>query len=176
MSLKHFNKYVSAYDRPLLELIHRHGGYVRYHCHGPIRRILDEFLSLGVDLTDPCEGPPSGDITLRELADRVGRDLTLMGNIQLDDIERAEPDRIERLVAEAVRRGRRSSAVHPVYHGVPVLLTASGGDRSQPDAVSRRGREIRGQVVSRTPVQDVRPPSARRRALICVPRSIWSKV
>ena len=102
MSLKAFRKYVTAYDRPLIELIHRHGGYVRYHCHGPIRRILDEFLSLGVDLTDPCEGPPSGDIPLHELADRVGRDLILMGNIQLDDIERAGPERIEALVAEAI--------------------------------------------------------------------------
>ena len=102
MSLKHFKKFVTTYDRSLIELIHRHGGYVRYHCHGPIRRILDEFLALGVDLTDPCEGPPSGDITLRELAERVGRDLILMGNIQLDDIERAEPDKIDALVAEAI--------------------------------------------------------------------------
>jgi hypothetical protein len=102
MSLKHFKKFVTAYDRPLIELIHRQGGYVRYHCHGPIRRILDEFLSLGVDLTDPCEGPPSGDIPLRELAERVGRDLILMGNIQLDDIERAEPEKIDALVAEAI--------------------------------------------------------------------------
>ena len=147
MSLKHFKKFVTAYDRPLIELIHRHGGYVRYHCHGPIRRILDEFLSLGVDLTDPCEGPPSGDITLRELADRVGRDLILMGNIQLDDIERAEPDKIDRLVAEAVDAAGRPRAVHPVYHGVPVLLAAAGGDRSQPDAVSRRGEEVRRRVV-----------------------------
>jgi hypothetical protein len=37
MSLKHFEKFVTAYDRPLIELIHRHGGYVRYHCHGLIR-------------------------------------------------------------------------------------------------------------------------------------------
>ena len=147
MSLKHFKKFVTAYDRPLIELIHRHGGYVRYHCHGPIRRILDEFLSLGVDLTDPCEGPPSGDITLRELADRVGRDLILMGNIQLDDIERAEPDKIDRLVAEADRRRGRPRAVHPVHHGVPVLLAAGSGDRSQPDAVSRRGAEVRRRVV-----------------------------
>jgi hypothetical protein len=75
---------------------------VRYHCHGPIANILDDMLALGVDMTDPCEAPPSGNITLRQLADRVGRDLVLMGNIQLDDIERAEPDKIDRLVAEAV--------------------------------------------------------------------------
>lgn len=102
MSPKHFRKFVVAYDRPLVELIHRHGCFVRYHCHGPIRRILDDILDLGVDMTDPCEAPPGGDITLRELADRVGRDLILMGNIQLDDIERGEPEQIGRLVAEAV--------------------------------------------------------------------------
>ena len=102
MSLKHFRKYVTTYDRPLVELIHRYGGFVRYHCHGPIRRILDEFLSLGVDMTDPCEAPPNGDLTLRELADRAGKDLVLIGNIQLDDIERAPAEKIDRLVAEAV--------------------------------------------------------------------------
>jgi hypothetical protein len=102
MSPKSFRKYVTAYDRPLVDLIHRHGGFVRYHCHGPISRILDEFLSLGVDMTDPCEAPPSGDITLRELADSVGKNLVLMGNIQLDDIERAPEEKIDRLVAEAV--------------------------------------------------------------------------
>jgi hypothetical protein len=78
------------------------GGFVRYHCHGPIDGILDDMLALGVDMTDPCEAPPSGEVTLRQLAERVGRNLVLMGNIQLDDIERAEPDKIDRLVGEAV--------------------------------------------------------------------------
>ena len=102
MSPAFFRKAVVAYDRPLIDLIHRYGGFVRYHCHGPIARILDDFLMLGVDMTDPCEAPPSGDITLRQLADRAGHNLILMGNIQLDDLERAEPQKIERLVAEAV--------------------------------------------------------------------------
>jgi hypothetical protein len=102
MSLASYRKYVTAYDRPLIDLIHRYGGFARYHCHGPIRRLLDDFLALGVDLIDPCEAPPSGDITLRELADRVGRDVVLMGNIQLDAIERAEAAEIDRLVGEAV--------------------------------------------------------------------------
>jgi hypothetical protein len=102
MSPAFFRKAVVAYDRPLIDLIHRYGGFVRYHCHGPIARILDDFLMLGVDMTDPCEAPPSGDITLRQLADRAGHNLILMGNIQLDDLERAEPQKIDRLVAEAV--------------------------------------------------------------------------
>jgi uroporphyrinogen-III decarboxylase len=102
MSPKHFKQVVVERDRPLIELIHRHGGFVRYHCHGPIARILDDMLAMGVDMTDPCEPPPSGDIPLRELATRVGRDMILMGNIQLDAIERAEAEEIDRLVAEAI--------------------------------------------------------------------------
>lgn len=102
MSPSFFKKAVVNYDRPLIDLIHRHGGFVRYHCHGPIARIVDDMLDLGVDMTDPCETPPNGDLTLRELAQRVGRDMVLMGNIQLDDIERAEPETIDRLVDEAV--------------------------------------------------------------------------
>ena len=102
MSSAFFKKAVVAYDRRLVEMIHRYGGFARYHCHGPIERILDDFMSIGVDMTDPCEAPPGGDMTLRQLADRVGSDLVLMGNIQLDDIERAEPETIDTLVARAV--------------------------------------------------------------------------
>jgi uroporphyrinogen-III decarboxylase len=112
MSPKSFKKVVVERDRPLIDLIHRHGGYVRYHCHGPIARILDDMLAMGVDMTDPCEPPPSGDISLRELASRVGRDMILMGNVQLDAIERAEPEEIDRLVDEAVEEvGERAPLI-----------------------------------------------------------------
>jgi hypothetical protein len=102
MSPQFFGRFVVERDRPLIEMVHRHGGFVRYHCHGPIARIVDDMLEMGVDMTDPCEAPPSGDIPLRELAQRVGRDMILMGNIQLDDLERAEPEVIDRRVAEAL--------------------------------------------------------------------------
>jgi hypothetical protein len=102
MSPKSFKRVVVERDRPLIDLIHRHGGFVRYHCHGPIARILDDMLAMGVDMTDPCEPPPSGDIPLRELAERVGRNMILMGNIQLDAIERAEPEEIDRQVAQTI--------------------------------------------------------------------------
>jgi hypothetical protein len=102
MSPKAFKRVVVERDRPLIDLIHRHGGFVRYHCHGPIARILDDMLAMGVDMTDPCEPPPGGDIPLGELAKRVGRNMILMGDIQLDAIERAEPEEIDRQIAEAI--------------------------------------------------------------------------
>ncbi len=147
MSLKHFKKFVTAYDRPLVELIHRHGGYVRYHCHGPIRRILDDFLALGVDMTDPCEAPPSGDITLRELADRVGRDLILMGNIQLDDIEHGGGGEDRCAGGGGDGCCGRPHAVHPVSDRVSDLFAPVAGHPTEPDAVSGRSREVWGGLI-----------------------------
>lgn len=111
MRLSYYQHAVTHYDKPIVRLIQDAGKYVQYHCHGPISVLVDEFLELGVDAIDPCESPPTvtGDITLRELSERVGNEMVLMGNIQLDDIERAEPDHIDRLVAQAVEQvGDRS--------------------------------------------------------------------
>jgi len=104
MRLSYYQHAVTHFDRPIVRMIHEAGRYVQYHCHGPIRALLGDFLELGVDAIDPCEAPPAvtGDITLGEIARRVGNALVIMGNIQLDDIERAEPDTIDRLVAQAV--------------------------------------------------------------------------
>ncbi len=97
-----FEEAVVGFDRRLAEIIHDHGGYARYHCHGPVRQILDHVLEMGMDLLDPCEAPPNGDITLHELAAIAGDDLILMGNIQLHDLETLGPEDVDRLVAEAL--------------------------------------------------------------------------
>ncbi|MCZ7545452.1 MAG: hypothetical protein M5R40_18890 [Anaerolineae bacterium] len=102
MSPDFYHRAVTEMDRPIVRMIQEAGGIVEYHCHGPIARLIDEFLDLGVDAIDPCEAPPSGDIGLRDLAARVGDAITLVGNLQLDDLERATPAQIDRLVAEAV--------------------------------------------------------------------------
>jgi hypothetical protein len=102
LRLSYYQHAVTHFDRPLVELIHRAGKTVQYHCHGPIRALLDDFLSLEVDAIDPCEAPPHGDISLAEIAQRAGHAFVIMGNIQLDDLERAEPETIDHLLAAAM--------------------------------------------------------------------------
>lgn len=93
---------VTELDKPIVKRIHEANGIVQYHCHGPIGKILDDFMELGVDAIDPCEPSPNGDISLREIADRVENSLVIMGNIELDAFDRATPKEIERLVAKAI--------------------------------------------------------------------------
>jgi hypothetical protein len=127
MSPEMFKGLVVNYDRPLIRLIHQNGCYVRYHCHGPLRRILDDLLSLEIDMLDPCEGPPNGDILLRELAEAVGKEVILIGNIQLDDIERAKPERTRHLVKEAIDAvgDKAPLIISPTAHPMEIPLSAT---------------------------------------------------
>ena len=127
---KFFEEEVASLDRRLVELIHEYGAYVRYHCHGPIRGILDQVMDMGVDMLDPCEAPPNGDITLGELAGIVGDDLILMGNLQLHDLEMGTPEDVDRLVAKALDEvgGRCRHVLLPSASPIEVPLRRQIGE------------------------------------------------
>jgi len=86
--------------KEIVELIHRYDCFVRIHCHGNIRHVLDDILDSGADALDPCEGPPDGDISLAELKRRAGGQLCLFGNLQLKLLENGSTAEVR----EAVRR------------------------------------------------------------------------
>ncbi len=65
-----FQRFVVPYVTDMVDLIHRRGAKVRFHCHGKIRQVLDMIVATGADGLDPCEGPPDGDIPLAELKAR----------------------------------------------------------------------------------------------------------
>ncbi|MBU4212090.1 MAG: hypothetical protein KKD33_05865, partial [Verrucomicrobia bacterium] len=59
-----FSEYVVQYVGPMVETIHRHGGYARIHSHGKLRQILDFIAATGCMGLDPIEPPPQGDVEL----------------------------------------------------------------------------------------------------------------
>lgn len=125
-----FEQSVVPFDRRLVDIIHEHGGYARYHCHGPIRGILDHVMEMGVDLLDPCEAPPNGDITLGELAEIAGDDLVIMGNIQAHDLETGTPEEVDALVAKALDEvgGRCRHVLLPTASPIEVPLRRQTSD------------------------------------------------
>lgn len=100
-----FEEYVVRYTGPMVDMIQRHGGYARIHCHGRIRHLLPHFVKMGAVATDPIEPPPQGDITLAEVRRDYGRDLVLFGNLEIADIENLAPPRFEQVVAQTLRDG-----------------------------------------------------------------------
>jgi hypothetical protein len=82
-----FREYVVPYVTEMVRSIHRYGGFARVHCHGNINLILDDIAATGCAGLDPIEPPPQGDIQLREVRERVGKQIVLFGNLEASDLE-----------------------------------------------------------------------------------------
>jgi hypothetical protein len=100
-----FAEYVTAYDRPLVDAIHRHGGFARIHSHGRIRDVLDDIAATGCDGLDPIEPPPQGDVSLAHVRERHGGQLVLFGNLEISDIEKLPVASFERKIETALVEG-----------------------------------------------------------------------
>ena len=103
------NEYVTAYDRPMVEAIQKHGGIARIHCHGRLDDILDLLLATGCKGLDPIEPPTQGDVTLEGVRKRVPDDFILFGNIEASDIESLPANEFAVKVETALRDGPNSS-------------------------------------------------------------------
>ena len=89
-----FETFVYEMDKPLIDLIHEGGGYVWVHCHGKMGPVLERFVRMGVDVLNPIEPPPMGDVTLGQAFEIVGDRMALEGNIETHDMMTAEPEEL----------------------------------------------------------------------------------
>lgn len=106
MSPADFERYVFAFDKPLVDLIHEGGGKVWVHCHGKMRGVIGRFAEMGVDVLNPIEPPPMGDLTLAEAFDAVGDRMGLEGNIETHDLMTASPVALAEKIHAALDAGR----------------------------------------------------------------------
>jgi hypothetical protein len=100
-----FKEYVVRYTGPMVKAIAEQGGFVRIHCHGRIRAVLDYIVEMGAAAIDPIEPPPHGDVELEYVRRKYGRELVLFGNLEIADIENSEPDDFETVVEKALIDG-----------------------------------------------------------------------
>lgn len=100
-----FKEYVVRYTGPMVKAIQAHGGFARIHSHGRLQGILDLIAGMGADALDPIEPPPQGDIELREVRKRYGKQMVLFGNLEANDIELLAPALFEEKVKRALDEG-----------------------------------------------------------------------
>jgi len=105
LSPRDFRELCTNVEKPISDMIHRRGGLLHIHCHGPMDAIIEQLVELGADCLHPVEAPPMGDLTLAAAKARVGRDLCLEGNIQMDDLYRMETKELIAVVEQAMRDG-----------------------------------------------------------------------
>jgi hypothetical protein len=100
-----FEEYVVRYTKPMVEVIQKHGGFARIHCHGRIRNVLDYIVGMGASAIDPVEPPPQGDVELEYVRREYGKELVLFGNIEVADIENREPGDFEKIIEKTLIDG-----------------------------------------------------------------------
>jgi len=84
-SVEYFDKLMIPYDSKLIKLIHDSGGIVYEHMHGNTMDVIDKKIKMGADAMGPFEAPPAGDITLKEVRDKLSGKVCVYGN--LDDMQ-----------------------------------------------------------------------------------------
>lgn len=100
-----FKKYVTKYDKRLVEIIHKNDGYARLHSHGNLKKILDFIVETGCMGLDPIEPPPQGDVELSYVRKHYGKDMVLFGNLEASDLENLQEAKFREKVKRAISEG-----------------------------------------------------------------------
>jgi len=113
MGPRQWERWVVPYDGEIMRRIKRSDpdSRIHVHCHGRVGTLLESFIEMGVDSTDPVEPPPQGDIAFADAKALAGGRLTLYGNIEFVEMDTAGPDRIEDLVRHAIEDGGKAHTV-----------------------------------------------------------------
>ena len=116
MGPKQWAQLVVPYDGEIMRRIKAADpeAIIHVHCHGNVRTLLDSFVEMGVDSTDPVEPPPQGDADLAEVTRAYDGKLVFLGNIEILDMEARQPDEVEQLVRKVMENsGKRNIMLMP---------------------------------------------------------------
>jgi len=106
MSPEGYDEFVVPYDGQLVARLKEYGILVQCHCHGRVRHALQCMIDMGYDATDPVEPPPAGDVTYIEAREITDGRITLMGNLEFDELCFADPADIRNRVKEILKLGK----------------------------------------------------------------------
>tara|TARA_B100001123_G_scaffold446786_1_gene602299 strand:+ start:977 stop:1453 length:477 start_codon:yes stop_codon:yes gene_type:complete len=63
--------FVAPNDTRINAQVHKYCGKIRHHCHGNVIDYLETFSSMGIDGTEPLEGPPQANVDLNRAKELV---------------------------------------------------------------------------------------------------------
>ncbi len=108
-----WDEWVVPYDGEIMRRIKEADpeAKIHVHCHGRVRSLLDSFVAMGVDSTDPVEPEPQGDADIAELKKAYDGKLVFFGNIEFLDMETRQPAEIDEIVRIAIEENGRHNVV-----------------------------------------------------------------
>ena len=78
------------------------------HMCGKSRAALDMIVDAGIDMIEPLEAPPSGDVDLKEVREKHGKKLCLKGNVNTSEtLVRGTPEKVFREAKQCIKDAGR---------------------------------------------------------------------
>lgn len=108
MTPNDFEEFCFNVDKPLCDLIHDHGGHVWVHSHGKVANFIERFIDMGVDVLNPLEPLPNGDVHLGKMIEKYGNRIGWEGNVEIQEILLSSSERVRELIDECVSLGWES--------------------------------------------------------------------
>ena len=100
-----FKEYVLGYDKQIVDIIHKHDGYARLHSHGRLKDVLDFIAETGCMGLDPIEPPGQGDVELKYVREKYGKQMVLFGNLEATDLENLSTEKFAEKIKIALEEG-----------------------------------------------------------------------
>ena len=126
MAPESFDEFVVPYDGKIIARLIEIGIPVNMHCHGKVGYALKKMIDIGVDATDPVEPPPSGDVSYAEARTITEGKLTLVGNLEFDELENMDRGYIRQRVQEILSLGEErlilGASAGPINAVTPQLV------------------------------------------------------
>lgn len=101
-----FNEMSARYVKGICDLIREYGKASIVHYHGNLFKVLKGMKEINPDGLHTVEAPPIGDCTITQAREALGRDMTLIGNIQYDDLVHSDREEIDQMVKAAIEEGK----------------------------------------------------------------------
>lgn len=74
-------RFIFPYLKRIADEAHNLGMWMAAHHHGRLSAVLEDCADYGVDILNPLERFPTGDVDLADAKQRIGKRCTLMGNV-----------------------------------------------------------------------------------------------
>lgn len=108
-----YKDFVYPYEKELAALIHKYGKFVSVHSHGRVSRNLPLMVDAGIDMVDPIEPMPAGDISFQDARKLTDKRIVLAGNLQFSELEVRDTDYVNRMVAQIFADGHDKIVLTP---------------------------------------------------------------
>ena len=118
-----FDEFVVPYEGKLVKQLKKYGNPLECHCHGKISYAIHKIMEMGYDAINPIEPPPQGDLTYAEARAIADDKITLVGNIEVVELELGTPEHMKRRIQELLSLGKDRLMIVDAGAGLRQALT-----------------------------------------------------